>query len=129
MASYKAFNAILKGPGLTRGKVDGKDRVIFEQASAQNAVEWPIAVGVGDMYSLTISYNNPLSKTLRGHLQLIAADGTLMKKEEVELTPTRPGKSNYINTTTGSMINAGNYKVLFTASEASGLSINALEVQ
>ncbi|WP_240410077.1 malectin domain-containing carbohydrate-binding protein [Flavisolibacter nicotianae] len=129
VASYKAVNAVLNGPGLSKGKVDGKDRVIFEAASPQNSVEWQIAVGVGDTYSLTISYNNPTSQTLRGQLQLVAADGTQMKQEAVELTPTRQGKSNYINTTTGSMINAGKYKVVFTAGDAKGLSINALDVQ
>lgn len=129
VTSYKAINAVLKGPGLSKGKVDGKDRVIFEAPSPQNSVEWQIAVGVGDTYSLTISYNNPTPQTLRGHWQLVAADGRRMKEEAVELTPTRPGRSNYINTTTGSMINAGNYKVVFTAGEAKGLSINALDVQ
>lgn len=52
-----------------------------------------------------------------------------MKEEDIAFTTTRPGKSNYINTTTGTMINAGNYKVRLSAKDAEGLSINSLDVQ
>ncbi|MBB1286500.1 DUF4982 domain-containing protein [Flavisolibacter sp. BT320] len=127
--SYKAFNATIAGPGLKKGKVDGKDRVIFEKASADNKIEWTFSVGVADIYSLTVTYNNPTQQVMKGKLQLLAADGTLMKEEEIEFTPTRVGKSNYINATTGSMINAGNYLVRLSAEEVSGLTVNALDVQ
>ncbi len=127
--SYKAIDAKWNGPGISKGQVDGKDRVIFKNPSADNVLEWNFNVGVGDMYSLTISYNNPLEKDMKGNLQLFAADGTLMKQEEIIFTPTRPGKSNYINTTTGTMINAGNYILRLKSKDAVGLSINSLDVQ
>ena len=129
ISSYKAAVATLKGPGLKKGQVDGKDRAIFETASPDNVLEWSMTTGVADIYSLTVSYNNPHQKTLHGRLQFFSADGTLMKEEAVEFTPTRVGKSNYITTNTGSMINAGHYKVRLTAPEAAGLSVNALDVQ
>ena len=66
---------------------------------------------------------------MKGKLKLLSADGTLMKEELVEFTPTRVGKSNYITTNTGSMINAGYYKIQLTANDAAGLSLNALDVQ
>lgn len=127
--NYKAVNASLAGPGIKAGKVDGKDRVIFEQASPQNQIEWKISVGVADIYSLTISYNNPTSKILKGKLQILSADGTQMKEERVEFTPTREGKNNYISTNTGNMINAGHYLVRLTAPDAAGLNVNAVDVQ
>jgi beta-galactosidase len=127
--NYKAVNARLSGPGIGKGIVDGKERVVFKKVSPDNLIEWDIAVGVADTYSLTITYNNPHTKAIRGKLELLAADGTLMKEESVELTTTRPGKSNYINGSTGSMINAGNYKVRLRAEEAEGVSVNALDVQ
>jgi beta-galactosidase len=129
VASYKAAAATLKGPGLKQGQVDGKDRAIFETASPQNTIEWNFTTGVADIYSLTVSYNNPLQKVLKGRLQFFSADGTLLKEEAVEFTPTRVGKSNYITTNTGSMINAGRYKVRLTAPDVAGLSVNALDVQ
>lgn len=127
--SYKAAVATLKGPGLKKGQVDGKDRAIFERASPENVIEWNMTTGVADIYSLTVSYNNPHQKVLTGRLRFFSADGTLMKEEAVEFTPTRVGKSNYITTNTGSMINAGHYKVRLTAPDAAGLSVNALDVQ
>ena len=66
---------------------------------------------------------------MKGKLQFYAADGTLMKEEEVWFTATRAGKSNYINSSTGSMINAGNYLVRLSASEAVDLSVSTLDVQ
>ena len=129
VTSYKAVAATLNGSGLKKGQVEGKDRVIFENGDVKNVIEWDFTVGVADIYSLTISYNNPHEKVLKGKLQLLAADGTLMKEETVEYTPTRIGKSNYITTNTGSMINAGHYKIRLTATDAAGLSLNALDVQ
>jgi hypothetical protein len=91
-------------------------------------VEWNISIGAADVYSLTIAYNNPHNETMKGKLQFFAADGTLMKEEMVEFTATKPAKSNYINSSTGTMVNAGNYKVRLS-SNAEGISINSLDVQ
>jgi beta-galactosidase len=129
VTSYKAVNGKLVGAGIVKGQIDGKDRVIFTKDSDDSFVEIDIAVGVADTYSLTMSYNNPSTKNIDGRLQFMAADGTMMREEAVTFTPTRAGKSNYINSTTGSMINAGHYKLRIRASSAEGLSINALDVQ
>jgi beta-galactosidase len=129
VVSYKAVDAKWQGPGIVKEQVDGKDRVIFEKASSENVLEWSFAIGVGDMYSLTISYNNPHMDNIKGNLQLLSADGTLLNQEEVIFTPTKPGKSNYINSTTVTMINAGNYTLKLTSKDAEGLSINTLDVQ
>ncbi len=129
IATYKAVDAKWRGTAIEKGQVDGKDRIIFKKASADNVLEWNFPVGVGDMYSLQISYNNSLNSNINGKLQLLSADGTLMKEEEITFTPTKEGKSNYINTTTGTMINAGTYILRLTSKDAEGLSINALDVQ
>ena len=121
--------ASITGPGIRKGKVDDKDRVIFEKASSDNILQWNFTVGVADIYSLTISYHNPHKEVLNGRMQLLSADGTVMKEEAVEFTPTRAGKSNYITTNTGSMINAGHYIIRLTAPKAEGLNVNALDVQ
>jgi len=129
VSSYKAIDAQWSGEGINNGKVEGKDRVIFNRASANNLLEWTFNVGVGDMYSLTISYNNPQTKEIKGKLQLLMAGGHLLKEEEIVFTPTAVGKSNYISTNTGTMINAGKYFLRLTSKEAEGLSINSLDVQ
>ncbi|MES2894267.1 MAG: malectin domain-containing carbohydrate-binding protein [Bacteroidota bacterium] len=127
--SLKAANATLKGPGLAKGQVDGKDRAIFSTPSTANVVEWNFNIGAADIYSFTISYNNPDEQTQAGVLQLLEASGKLLKEEPVSFTKTRVGKSNYINSTSGSMINAGNYLIRLLAPAATGLSINALDIQ
>ena len=127
--SIKAVNATLNGPGIIKGQVDGKDRAIFTTASPENTVEWTFNIGAADIYSFTLSYNNPNEETQEGLLQLFSADGKLLKQETVSFVKTRAGKSNYINTTSGSMINAGNYTIRLQAKNAKELSINALDIQ
>lgn len=129
VAVYKAIYAKWKGPGIIKKQIGGKDRILFQKTSSENSLEWDFSVGVADMYSLTISYNNPKTETIKGKLQLLSADGSLMKEEEILFMPAKEGKLNYINSTTGTMINAGNYKLRITSKDAEGLSINSLDVQ
>ena len=129
VASYKAVDAKWQGTGIAKGVVEGKERIIFQKPMAENNLEWSFPVGVADMYSLTISYNNPTTENIKGKLQLFSAAGILMKEEEIVFTPTRQGKLNYINSTTGTMINAGIYKLRITSRDAEGLSLNTLDVQ
>lgn len=53
VTTYKAVTATLQGSGLVKGVIDGKGRVIFTKASADNRLEWNITIGVADTYSLT----------------------------------------------------------------------------
>ncbi len=62
-------------------------------------------------------------------MQLLAADGTVMKTEELSFKPVQKGKSGTAATTTGTSINAGNYRVVITAPAADGLSIASVEMQ
>jgi beta-galactosidase len=129
VASYKAVDAKWYGTGISKGQVDGKERVIFQKASNENILEWNFSVGVADMYSLTVSYNNQKTEPVKGKLQLLSSNGSLIKEEEIVFTPTKQGKSNYITTNTGTMINAGNYKLRLSSKDAEGLSINSLDLQ
>ncbi len=129
VTSLKAVNASLQGSGLNKGKIEGKDRVIFTKASAENILEWNFNIGAADIYSFTISYNNPAAETLQGTMQFLSADGRIIKEETVSFIATKPGKSNYINSGSGSMINAGNYIIKLKSKYAEGLSINSLDVQ
>ncbi|TCD12177.1 DUF4982 domain-containing protein [Pedobacter frigidisoli] len=128
VTSYKATDAILKGDHIVKEDLLGKQRVIFKENSG-DVLEWNIGVGVADAYSLTIKYHNPFEQTLKGKIEFLSADGTLMKTEQAEFAPTKTGKWNYLNTNTGSMINAGSYRVRLVATEAKGLAIDALDVQ
>jgi beta-galactosidase len=52
-----------------------------------------------------------------------------MKTEEITLEPTKTGKWNYLTTNTGSMINAGSYRVALIPTSAKGLYVDGLDVQ
>ncbi|WP_316784791.1 malectin domain-containing carbohydrate-binding protein [Pedobacter frigiditerrae] len=128
VTTYKATDATLKGNGLAKEDLMGKPRVVFK-ANESNVLEWKINTGVADIYSLTIKYHNPFEQNLKAKLEFLSADGTLMKTELVEFTPTKEGKWNYLNTNTGSMINAGAYLLRIIATETKGLFVDALDVQ
>ncbi|MGF1926013.1 MAG: malectin domain-containing carbohydrate-binding protein, partial [Bacteroidia bacterium] len=128
VTSYKATDAALKGDHIVKEDLMGRQRVAFK-ASAADVLEWTINVGVADTYSLTLKYHNPFQTDLKGQLAFLAADGTLMKTEEATFVPTKEGKWNYLATNTGTMINAGTYKVRLIAVDAKGLFMDALDVQ
>ena len=128
VSSYKATDAILKGNGLARADLMGRPRVVFNGNQA-DILEFKIATGVADVYSLTLKYHNPFSENLKAKLEFLSNDGTLMKTENLELAPTKEGKWNYVNTNTGSMINAGSYLVRIIATSTKGLYVDALDVQ
>lgn len=128
ITGYKPATARTSGPGLVRETVNTKESITFKEPTG-SAVEWTIQVGVADTYSLTVRYANQLTKPLTAKLSVALADGTVLKEETVELVPSKPGKWNYLASSTGSMINAGSYTVKLIAVDAAGLSVSGLEVQ
>uniref|UniRef100_UPI003D7F4336 malectin domain-containing carbohydrate-binding protein n=1 Tax=Pedobacter sp. TaxID=1411316 RepID=UPI003D7F4336 len=128
ITNYKAIDARLAGKTIAKAELMGKERVSFNAASG-DFLEWIIKVGVADTYSLAVKYHNPLERTLKGRMEFLSLDGTLMKTEPIEFKYTKPGKWNYFNTSTGSMINAGTYLLRVIAEDAKGLSLDALAVQ
>ena len=62
-------------------------------------------------------------------MQLLAADGTVMKEEELSFKPVAKNKSGTVVTNTGTSINAGNYKLVITGIKADGLAVSGIEMQ
>jgi methionine-rich copper-binding protein CopC len=62
-------------------------------------------------------------------MQLLAADGTVMKEEELSFKPVAKNKSGTVATNTGTSINAGNYKLVITSIKADGLAVSGIEMQ
>jgi Beta-galactosidase/beta-glucuronidase len=120
--SYRTNQA--KGEGVTIQTINNREAMVFGK---KGKVEWILDVGAADMFSITFRYVT--DKPGKGSWQLIAADGTVMKTEAVEFVPTRPGKWNYISTTTGSMINAGKYTIRIVGDDAEGVGIGGMDVQ
>jgi beta-galactosidase len=129
VTGYKPATARVSGPGMVKETVNTKESLTFKEASG-GAVEWTIQTGVADTYSLTFRYANQLAKPLTAKLTIMGVDGKLLiKEEDVELLPSKPGKWSYLTTSTGTMINAGSYRVKLAGIDAAGLSLSGLEVQ
>lgn len=126
--SYKADNAILSGTGISADTLAGK-KVIRIGENGKATVAFNIAPGVADTYAIRIKYYNNTEQTFTAKMELAAADGTIMKSEMLKFKPVQKNKSGTVATTTGSSINAGNYKVILTPVEANGLVISGIEIQ
>jgi beta-galactosidase len=126
--TYKATEAILTGSNIIKEELMGKTRVAFKTAKG-DALTFNISFGVADTYSLTLKYHNPTIVDLKAKLEFTTTDGTVLKTQEIVLNPTKLGKWNYLSTNTGSMINAGTYKVNIIAIDAKDLTIDELAVQ
>jgi len=124
--TYKPLQAKTIGSAV-RTIVNNLDAIRLDQNTA--SVEWPFNIGAADMYSITIRYANETGKIAQGEMELLAADGTVMKSESLNFTSSLKGKWNYIVTNTGSMINAGNYIIKIKATNAVGISVSALTIQ
>lgn len=93
-------------------------------------VAFEIKVGVADVYSLTLKYHNAFKESRKVSMELQTLDGSILKPaEELQLDPTREGKWNYAATTTGTMVNAGTYRVIIRGIDAKDIYIDALDVQ
>jgi beta-galactosidase len=125
--SYRVATALLAG-NVQKDTVNQRETAVFKSPGA-GSVEWSIDVGVADTYSLTFRYANPSDKILEGEIALLQADGTLLKRERAQFTPSKPGKWNYLPTSTGSMINAGLYRVRVILSKGTGVGLSGLDVQ
>ena len=93
-----------------------------------NSIEWNINTGIANVYALRFSYMNITSAPIKVRVQLIAADGRILKNDEINF-PVAAEKWKTLSTTTGSYINAGHYKVRISAENMNGLWFNALDVQ
>jgi hypothetical protein len=95
---------------------------------ANDAVEWSFSPGVADMYSLHFRYINPSTKPVEMQMKILAADGTVMKEEVLQLPPTTT-KWATVDSNTGSYINAGNYKIVLSSVTSESIGIDYLEIQ
>jgi hypothetical protein len=124
--NYLVDNATTNA-GAVHDTIGGKKIIRFIKPGGE--VIFAISPGVGDKYTLRFKYYNREEKSIPVKMQLMAADGTVMKTEDLNFKPVKKNKTGTVTTTTGTSINAGNYKVILMAADASGLAISGLEMQ
>jgi beta-galactosidase len=124
---YEAESASSNGPVLSTDLkgFSGKGYVHFTEPSG--SVEWTISVGVGDLYALRFTYQNPTGRDIPMLISVTAADGKVLHSDTAYFEPTV--KWDLHKTNTGTSINAGTYKVKLVGREAMGLSLDLLKVQ
>jgi hypothetical protein len=126
--NYGIANAVIEGRGVNLDTMGSKRVLRFTKSTGGTAM-LTITPGVADKYDLKFKYYNTTGKILTVNLQIKAADSTIMKTEDVDFKPLTKGKSGTLVVSTGTSINAGNYKVILTAKDADGLVISGFEMQ
>ena len=124
--SYRAENAVIKG--VFEKKTHRNRLGVFFTKGQNQSVQWNVSTGLAQVYALRIGYMNSTGKPIMVNLKLVASDGTVLKDDQITF-PETTDKWRLVNTTTGSFINAGHYRVILSAPDMKGLSFDALEVQ
>lgn len=126
VTAYRA-NVVALSEGAVKEQFGGRESAVVK-SNNRVVLDWPVQTGVADIYSFTIKYYYP-KDTLRAKVQLLDAGNTMMLEEPVNFTFTRPGKWNSITFNTGSMINAGNYKVRVIVEKGEELVVSGIDMQ
>ncbi|MDD4992623.1 MAG: malectin domain-containing carbohydrate-binding protein [Paludibacter sp.] len=121
---YEAEKASLKGK-FEKVTIKTKEGIRFGKAGS---IQWTISTGLAQVYALRFNYLNTSGKPIKAKFQFVAANGTVLKNDEITF-PETAEKWKQISTTTGGYINAGLYKVIITAENPEGLGFESLEVQ
>ncbi len=86
-----------------------------------------IQMGLAQEYALRFRYKNVDTKLARGHWTLLSSvDGRLVAEGDITF-PQTPAKFKVVNTTTGTFVNAGNYRLVVNGVE--NVEFESVEVQ
>ncbi len=123
---YEAEAALLKGKYVK--KQHRNQTGIFFGKGDRNSIEWNISTGLAQVYALRFKYMNSSSVPVKVRLRFIDSKGVVLK-DDILTFPDTPEKWRMMSTTTGTYINAGQYRVVLTSDGMEGLAFDALEVQ
>lgn len=124
-AIYEAENGDSKG---TYTKKDIRKATGIFFGKGIGTIQWNISTHLAQIYALRFKYINTSGKPITVHWILEDKSGTIIKNETITF-PDTPEKWKTISTSTGSFINAGDYKVIISADNMNGLAFDSLEVQ
>ncbi len=94
-----------------------------------SSLEWEVNPGLAATYLIRFRYMNRSDKPIPMRLELVNANnGVLMRSERIDFPPA-PEKWRITSTSTGSMINAGLYKIRLTVLDTPGLELESMEFE
>lgn len=91
-------------------------------------IEWEVNPGLAGIHLLRFRYMNVSTKPIKVKFEIIAANGTIIRNDELTF-PVKDEKWKILNTTTGGYINAGKYKIRISGSDLNGLRLESFEFQ
>ncbi len=103
-----------------------KEGVFFDGGAGR--IEWTVQTGLAQVYAFRFKYVNKTGRQVPLRLQLIAPNGVTLRDQEV-LLPDLSEKWRVLSTTSGSYINAGEYRIILSGDELGGLGFESLDVQ
>ena len=103
-----------------------KEGIFFEGGRGQ--IEWTVQTGLAQVYAFRFKYVNTTGRQVPLGLQLIAPNGVTLRDQEVML-PDLGEKWRVLSTTSGTYINAGEYRIILSGEELGGLAFESLDVQ
>ena len=92
------------------------------------SVSWTVEPGLAAVYTLRFRYRNTTDIVRNLRIQVVAADGRVMRDDTMTFPPA-PDKWRVISTTTGEAINAGRYSIRLSGTDASGIWFDCLDFQ
>ena len=103
-----------------------REGVFFEGGAG--SIEWTVQTGLAQVYAFRFKFVNETGRQVPLRLQLIAPNGVTLRDQEVML-PDLGEKWRVLSTTSGSYINAGEYRVILSGEDLTGLAFESLDVQ
>ncbi len=123
---YEAEKAVITG---NAKEITVRNRTGIQWTQARkSSVSWTIQTGLAQVYALRFHYLNTMPAPVEVTLKLVAPNGNIVRESQLSFPPA-PEKWRIISTTTGTFINAGEYKLVLTAENMNGLAFDNLEVQ
>jgi len=122
----EAESAVLKG--VVSAKTFGERTLVAMEKPGPVSLEWAVLPGLAGVYNLRFRYLNYSEKPVEMRIQVVAADGRILRNDFISFPP-GAGKMKTLSTTTDAIINAGHYKVILSSNNATGLWLDALIFQ
>lgn len=123
--TYEAEQATIEGKH-HKELLRKKEGIFFEGGAGR--IEWTVQTGLAQVYAFRFKYVNKTGRQVPLRLQLIAPNGVTLRDQEV-LLPDLGEKWRVLSTTSGSYINAGEYRIILSGDELGGLGFESLDVQ
>ncbi|MFC6099342.1 malectin domain-containing carbohydrate-binding protein [Olivibacter domesticus] len=116
-----------------QGKIDQttflEKEALIVRSNDLSQIDWPIATGVADTYSIMFRYANETTEKKDAILILRSLDGQILHQEKLSFSPSKKDKWGYLYTNTGTMINAGKYVLSLKMEGSKQLILSNLEIQ